>query len=167
MCKLACLYRYWPPRRKRWDLYSIGKAWVQMPWYNLHIPWISIGRGSVGLTANVTDSDWSPKVSIKDSLPKCKGIVTQNWIQRDIGALAIENYCDARGATVPVGQKSEATYNPCDDRVLISTNFLAEAAIDSEECKILLFKVLDGCDGGTLHNPAPGDATIHHLVREK
>lgn len=93
------------------------------------------------------------KTSIKDSNPKCNGIATQNWIQRDIGTLAIEKYCNAQGFTVQAGKISEGTYNSGVDQVLISTNFRAEASIDPEECKILLYKVLDGCDGGTLDNP--------------
>ncbi|CAG8959636.1 hypothetical protein HYFRA_00001539 [Hymenoscyphus fraxineus] len=92
-------------------------------------------------------------ISPKDNNPICKGIATQNWIQRDIGSTAIETYCNSQGQSVPAGEKREATYNSGVDKVLISTNYRADAIISPEACKILLYKVLDDCDGGNPDNP--------------
>jgi hypothetical protein len=94
--------------------------------------------------------------------PTCNGLGTQTWVNRDVGANAITSYCEQEGVIAgdPNWEK-RTTFNPDnkDNKIEVGISFQSSFGMTPQECKALLFKVLDGCDG---NNPYDNPGNWKH-----
>ena len=82
--------------------------------------------------------------------PTCKGIGTQTYIERDVAAKTIVQFCASNRS----GSRATAQASGGSDSMYLTITFDGEFTVSKDQCKILFYSILDSCDGDSPDNPA-------------